>query len=355
MPPPAPRARRPAAPMPEHDACGVAFVADRAARASHELLARGLEALQRLSHRGAAGERGQSPDGAGVLTAIPWDLVAGDLPATHRAGHVRRIAGACAVPAGLVEPALKTASRALARAGWRAAHWRTVPIDRSALPPRVRAGAPVFLQVFAIAPAAAPWSPYRTRRLVEAWWRRAGLEGCSIASLSERTIVYKALAVPARLPRLFPDLANPACATPFAVVHQRFSTNTLPRWDLAQPFRTIAHNGEINTIRGNRLWMEARQADPRGLPSCVRGPDPAVRTDGSDSQSLDDAIEGRGLHRPHGGQSVAALAGHQQRRFGQTVAGQEGRAHYRAGDRNYNFPDRDDQVYKYTTTSQDVC
>src|SRR4029079_19170957 len=108
----------------------------------------------------------------------------------------------------------------------------------------------------------------------------------TVVSLSTRTVVYKALVTPDALDRFYPDLRRPEFASPFITFHQRFSTNTSADWALAQPFRTLAHNGEINTIAGNRLWMRARAADPTSMPSCSQ----PIAAAGSDSQSLDDAI-----------------------------------------------------------------
>ena len=273
--------------VPEHDACGIALIVDRRGRASRDIVTRGLEALRRLAHRGAVDVHGRSSDGAGILTAIPWDLFRPDLPAPLRESTVTRIAAMCALNPEHRAIAIAQANAALRREGWEHPIWRDVPLCATALAPRMRRGAPVMVQCFARAgrKVAAP-SPYRTRIAIEGRWGRLGLTGCSVSSLSDRTIVYKGLVDPRALAQLFPDLADPRFQSAYAVLHQRFSTNTWPRWDLAQPFHTIAHNGEINTLRANRLWMDARLSDTDLCPEAD-----IVKHGGSDSQTLDAAVQ----------------------------------------------------------------
>src|SRR5687767_8074863 len=292
----------------DHDACGVGLIADRHARASHEWLSRGLEALIRLTHRGATGDGPGSADGAGVLTAIPWSWFEDSLPtAFHGAAHPRA-AGMCFLP-----PAAEAAGRAiiadaLEDEGWGQLVWRDVPVDRSVLAAAERASLPHILQVFALHQSSPLWpafrqdrSLYRARVTAETRLAAAGMDGAAIVSLSLRTIVYKALVAPVDLPRFYPDLAEPRFETPFTVFHQRFSTNTFPQWALAQPFRSLAHNGEINTILGNRVQARRRQADRAAMPDVPPDAGPLVRLSGSDSQSLDDMIE----HLRQGGLSLA--------------------------------------------------
>ncbi len=274
-------------PPPEHDACGVALIVDRRGRRSREIVTRGLEALRRLAHRGAVDAHGHSSDGAGLLSAIPWDLFRSDLPAPLQDTTAPRIAGVFTLDPQQRAVAVAHAEIVLRRDGWEHVTWRDVPMRTSALAPRMRRSAPLILQCFARARRAAPRpSPYATRVAIETRWARLRLAGCSITSLSDLTIVYKGLVDPRALTQLFPDLADARFQSPFAVLHQRFSTNTWPRWDLAQPFHTIAHNGEINTLRGNRLSMEARLGDTN-----LREELDIVRHGGSDSQSLDAAVQ----------------------------------------------------------------
>ena len=281
----------------DHDACGVGLIAHRHARAAHEWLARGLEALTRLTHRGATGDGGHgAADGAGVLTAIPWALVEPDLPAAFRDASMYRAAGMCFLPD---DPAARTCvAEALEDEGWGEIAWRPVPVDASVLGAAERASAPRIEQVFALHQSSPMWplsrlerSLFRARLNGEARLATQGSHDASIVSLSLRTMVYKALAAPADLGRFYPDLTSRSYLTPFTVFHQRFSTNTFPQWPLAQPFRSLAHNGEINTILGNRLHARRRQADRRALPEAPADAGALVRLDGSDSQSLDDMVE----------------------------------------------------------------
>ncbi|HEX7284253.1 MAG TPA: glutamate synthase large subunit [Vicinamibacterales bacterium] len=292
----------------DHDACGVGLIADRHARASHEWLARGLEALTRLTHRGATGDGHGSADGAGVLTAIPWSWFGRGLPAAFGDGRDARAAGMCFLPPDGAAMARAIVAEALHDEGWGQLVWRDVPIDASVLSTAERASRPHIQQVFALHQSSPMWpasrldkSLYRARVTAEARLTAAGLEDAALVSLSLRTIVYKALVSPADLNQFYPDLADPGYATPFTVFHQRFSTNTFPQWALAQPFRSLAHNGEINTILGNRLQARRRQGDGASMPDLPDDAGALVRLTGSDSQSFDDMIE----HLRQGGLSLA--------------------------------------------------
>ena len=281
----------------DHDACGVGLIADRHARPSHEWLTRGLEALTRLTHRGATGDGHGAADGAGVLTAIPWTWFETGLPAAFVDGAAARAAGTCFLPAA-AEAASRLIAAALEEEGWGQLVWREVPIDASVLATAERASRPQIRQVFALHQSSPLWTParqerslYRARVSAETRLAAAGFDDAAIVSLSTRTIVYKALVAPVDLVRFYADLADPRYKTTFTVFHQRFSTNTFPQWALAQPFRTLAHNGEINTILGNRLTARRRQSDRAAVPDLPAEAGPLVRLHGSDSQSLDDMIE----------------------------------------------------------------
>src|SRR5687767_9107665 len=292
----------------DHDACGVGLIADRHRRSSHEWLSRGLEALTRLTHRGATGDGHGSADGAGVLTAIPWTWFETDLPSAWPRGTGPRAAGMCFLPAVGTDAARHIIDAALEDEGWGHLIWREVPVDASVLAPAEGASRPNIQQVFALHQSSPMWpasrqerSLYRARVAAETRLVAAGLAETAIVSLSSRTIVYKALVAPADLARFFPDLADARFQTTFTVFHQRFSTNTFPQWALAQPFRSLAHNGEINTILGNRLQARRRQADRVAMADVPEAAGPIVRLSGSDSQSLDDMIE----HLRQGGLSLA--------------------------------------------------
>src|SRR5581483_547411 len=271
-----------------HDACGVGFIARPDGHATRAVVALGLQALGRLTHRGAPAALG-AVDGCGVLTAIPWaflDAAVGRLPP----GRSR------AVGMLFVDPADEARATALVETELRACGaldivWRRVPTDGTVVLPAQRATTPTVLQVLASFDAGrvrGELTAYRSRLRIERAAAAQGV-GVRVASLSTRTLVYKGLVTPQALDRFFPDLADRAFTSPFITFHQRYSTNTSADWALAQPFRTLAHNGEINTIAGNRGWMRARLADATSLPGFDDG-DP-IALAGSDSRTLDDAVE----------------------------------------------------------------
>ncbi|PYQ21848.1 MAG: glutamate synthase large subunit, partial [Acidobacteria bacterium] len=277
----------------EHDACGVGFLADLAGGQESSVLPLALRALARMNHRGAIDADGRTGDGAGVITQIPRAVLRADLPPGHlgvgmlflpldRAGAAR---------------ARTVAGEALAAEGLAARGWREVPVQEEVLGKRAWQCRPGIEQVLVERPPGDSADEferrlYRARQGMEARAADGRLDGFYVASLSHRTIVYKAMVQAVDLSEFYLDLRHPDYATAFAVFHQRFSTNTLPSWAMTQPFRLLAHNGEINTIEGNRAWMRAREATlaaPRlGLFPGARGP--VLTEGGSDSASLDEAL-----------------------------------------------------------------
>ena len=269
-------------PAREHDACGVAFVADARGRRSRSIVAAGLTALHNLDHRGAAGSEPNSGDGAGILTQVPDALLRGcvdfDLPPQGEYA-----VGIAFLPADEAERAsvLDAVAGLAAEEGLTVLGWRELPVDadRADLGPTARAVMPHFAQLFvaetigaradARAYGGGRTAPHGVTRLerrsfvlrkrIERAARDAG-SSCYIASLSSRTITYKGMLTTDQLPAFFPDLRDERYESAIALVHSRFSTNTFPSWPLAHPFRLIAHNGEINTIKGNRNRMRAREA-----------------------------------------------------------------------------------------------
>jgi glutamate synthase (ferredoxin) len=274
----------------DHDACGVGFVTRLGGEASHEIVDRALEALVRLEHRGGVDADGHSGDGAGLLIAIPEAFFrktaaeAGiDLPYVFAIGMVF-------LPRGAEDAARESIQSAAIRNGVSCLGWRVVPIDAQIVGPRAQATLPVIEQCFfALQPrASTEWEGalFRTRKEAEA----AAPAGTYFCSLSSRTIVYKGLLTPKQLSAFYKDLRDSQFAASFAVFHQRYSTNTQPSWSLAQPFRFVAHNGEINTISGNRRWLRARQTKLRrelGVADHLHLLEERV----SDSASLDNAFE----------------------------------------------------------------
>jgi glutamate synthase (ferredoxin) len=275
-------------PIVDHDACGVGFVAQLGSTGSREVVERALEALRRLDHRGGLDADGRSGDGAGLLTPIPDKFFrncareAGiELPSEYALGVVF-------LPGEQQECARELIGMLARRRGMRLLGWRTVPTNSSIVGPRAFDTIPVIQQCFLASNESIDLEAYLfgLRKEVES----AAPDGTYFCSLSSRTVVYKGLLTPEQLPAFYPDLTNPDFISPFAIFHQRYSTNTNPSWSLAQPFRFVAHNGEINTISANRRWLRAKEVFLRhslGLPATARLLEERV----SDSASFDNALE----------------------------------------------------------------
>src|SRR5512141_2958275 len=251
----------------EHDACGAGFVAERVGRPTPRVLPLALEALARMAHRGAVDADGRTGDGAGVITQIPHDLLASEFA---RRGTRLPNAGSLAVgllflPSGEGERRVcrESVTRALRDGGLLLLGWRKVPVREEALGPKARGSRPAIFHLLVGRPGGLTDGEYEARLFFARKEMERRLcpflpERFAVASLSHRTLVYKALARGVDLAGVYPDLENPLFATAFALFHQRYSTNTLPSWSLTQPFRVLAHNGEINTISGNRARMRSR-------------------------------------------------------------------------------------------------
>ncbi len=270
----------------EHANCGVGFVARVDARPEADLLRHALEAVSRLAHRGAVAADGRSGDGAGVLTAIPKALLLSEAACRGWPLGEADVFGVGMIFLSHGAEAARTQLEAdLAAEQLDAIAWREVPTDRDALGQAARDTLPAIWQVIVRGPRGVSESELERRLyLARKRFERTGGDAY-VCSLSSRTIVYKALCSGEQLPQFYRDLGNPLYATPFALFHQRYSTNTLPSWRLAQPFRLLAHNGEINTLWGNRAWMRARACD---LPAEVQ---PVLTEDASDSANLDETAE----------------------------------------------------------------
>ena len=280
----------------EHDACGTGFIVNIEGQASTDMRDRALTALTRLSHRGAVADDGLSSDGCGIKISMPRGLM-------RRLAKEAGISLRQIFATGLAflgqdrvrsQEARDRLQQELAVFGHEVAGWREVPLDPSVLGERARASLPLIEQVYVNARSGA--SPAQLNRDLFVARRRTELaverSDFYIVSLSIESIGYKAL-LPANLLHIFyPDLAAEDCSISFALFHLRFSTNTMPEWWLAQPFRCIAHNGEINTISGNRNWARAR-APLFVSDLCPELPtlSPLVSTRGSDSASFDNMFE----------------------------------------------------------------
>ncbi len=285
----------------EHEACGVGFVADIGGTPSHAIVRKGLAVLENLEHRGACGCDPETGDGAGILIQLPHRFLRGQ---ADRLGFALPEPGAYAV--GQVFLATDPGERAwqerrfeeaVAAEGQRVLGWRDVPHDPERIGRLARQGLPVIRQLFV---AAAPGLAqdaferklYVIRRVVEnAAWARQHFFW--VPSFSSRTLVYGGMLIPHQIDPFFADLADPEVESALALVHSRYSTNTFGAWDLAQPFRYLGHNGEINTLRGNRNYMRAREGTLR---SNLFGEDlaklyPIMREGSSDSAQFDNALE----------------------------------------------------------------
>jgi glutamate synthase (NADPH/NADH) large chain len=282
----------------ERDACGVAFLADLSGRPSHDIVTKALTALHNLEHRGAAGAEPSSGDGAGITVALPDEFlraVAGvDLP---EAGAYAT--GIAFLPAAddAVAAAVEIIETTAAEEGLIVLGWRDVPTRDDSLGPTARGVMPTFRQVFlrgANGEAGLDLErlAFALRRVAERRARENELE-LYFPSLSARTIVYKGMLTTDQLGAFFPDLSDERFASAIGLVHSRFSTNTFPSWPLAHPFRYIAHNGEFNTIRGNRNWMRTRETllESDLIPGDLSRLFPICTPDASDSATFDEALE----------------------------------------------------------------
>jgi len=279
----------------EHDACGVGFVADAGGRSRDRVLPLALAGLASLGHRGAFGADGESSDGAGVSLPLDRGLVhlLVPEPAVSRPGIVQLF-----LPRGRTRGSRARAlvERVLAESGLPIARWRRVPFEPSALGAAAAASRPDVRQAIVLSPPTLGPTAFErrlvvARRRLETAARDEGLHGLSVPSASSRTIVYKGLVAGDRLAALYPDLAA-RLDLRYAIFHQRYATNTAPQWPLAQPFRHLAHNGEINTVRGNRRQLRGRLGDSaRRETRELLDAGPILSANGSDSLSLDEAIE----------------------------------------------------------------
>jgi glutamate synthase domain-containing protein 2/glutamate synthase domain-containing protein 1/glutamate synthase domain-containing protein 3 len=293
-------------PSREHDACGVGFVVDMKGRKSHAIVAQALTILRNLEHRGACGCEENTGDGAGILVQTPHPFFAREC---KKLGIVLPRAGQYAAAMVFLPRDARQAQHCQTQLeqiateeGQSVLGWRDVPTDDSPLGPTARDAAPVIRQFFIgraadlLDDAAFERKLYVIRKRAEHAIGRSELSRRDlfyIPSLSARTIVYKGMLTPSQMAPMYPDLSDPEFESALALVHSRFSTNTFPSWPLAHPYRYLAHNGEINTLRGNINWMRAREAL---CSSSLFGEDlkklfPIVMEGGSDSATFDNVLE----------------------------------------------------------------
>jgi len=280
----------------EHDSCGFGLIANIDGRASTWLVDQAFAALAKMSHRGGINADGVTGDGCGILLYRPDVWLRGLAREAGIAVGARYAAGVVFVDRDPLRAAVqqKALERCLREEGTRPRGWRDVPVDDGACGPLGSATRPCVRQIFVDAADGADEAQFeralfRARR--RARTELADDETFYTVSLSAATIVYKAMAAPGHLREVFPDLQRADLAACAATFHQRFSTNTLPNWRLAQPFRLLAHNGEINTIRANRTWMASRANKWKSPLVEFSDLGALVSPDGSDSQSLDNMLE----------------------------------------------------------------
>ena len=315
----------------EHDACGVGMVVNIHGGKSHELVDNALKVLENMEHRGAE-TRDKTGDGAGIMVQIPHEFILlQGIPVPEKG---RYGTGLVFLPKDekAQQEILSVMIEEIEREGLQLMHMRTVPTCPDVLGAAAREVEPEIKQIFVTAPNSLTPNPspvgegnfvgegsallpsntseldrklYIIRKRIEnrvealtksetplSPWRGAGGEAFYICSLSTKNIIYKGMLTSGQLRRYFPDLSNPYFTSGLALVHSRFSTNTFPKWKLAQPFRLLAHNGEINTIRGNRGWMKARESvlSSEALGD-IKDLRPIVQEGMSDSASLDNVFE----------------------------------------------------------------
>lgn len=287
----------------EHDACGVGMIVDIHGNKSHELVDAALKVLENMKHRGAEGADNKTGDGAGIMLQIPHEFILlQGIPVPEKGKYGT---GLVFLPkdAKEQESILSILIEEVEREGLSLMHLRSVPVNSSILGKSALETEPDIKQVFITGATDLEnfeRTLYIVRKKIE---RRVHHKDFYIVSLSSKNIIYKGMLSSVQVREYFQDLTQPYFTSGLAIVHSRFSTNTFPTWSLAQPFRLLAHNGEINTIRGNRGWMEARESVlSTPLLGDVKKIGPIIQPGMSDSASLDNVLEFfvmSGLSLPH--------------------------------------------------------
>ena len=281
-------------PATERDACGVAFIATLSGVATHEIVDQALTALRNLDHRGASGAEPDSGDGAGILTQVPDAFLREVMPFELPDKGSYAVGAAFLPDDDAAEAAARSAVESLAaEEGLRVLGWRDVPTTPGLLGATARTVLPRFRQLV-VAAATGRVFGMALERMAFCLRKRAEREAAVyFPSLSCRTIVYKGMLTTGQLEPFFPDLSDRRYVTELALVHSRFSTNTFPSWPLAHPYRLIAHNGEINTVKGNRNWMAARESQLSSdvIPGDLRRLMPVCTPGASDSAAFDEVLE----------------------------------------------------------------
>ncbi len=290
-------------PSSEHDACGVGLVAAIDAAPRREIVEMAIAALKAVWHRGAVDADGKTGDGAGIRLNVPQDLFRGFVERTGHKAHDRDICvGMVFLPRtnfAAQDAARTIVESEILRRGFYIYGWRQVPVDASCLGEKANATRPDIEQILFCDPKGREQEEldrilYIVRRRIEKRAREQGMHELYVCSLSSQDVVYKGMFLAQEIDNFYPDLKDPKFVSRFAIFHQRYSTNTFPEWRLAQPFRMLAHNGEINTLKGNRNWMkshEIRMAAEVFGDDDARDVKPVIQPGSSDSAALDQTFE----------------------------------------------------------------
>lgn len=283
----------------EHDGCGIGFVAHIKGQKSHDIIRRGLEVLERMTHRGAESADNKTGDGAGIMLQLPHEFYRSEIPSLPGPGQYGM--GLVFLPRDPDEAefCINALEDVVRSEGLRVIGWRQVPVDSRVLGEIASASEPAIQQIFVTGDLAQDdleRKLYIVRKQIENRIRQSPLKQASrfyLPTLSTKTVVYKGMLMPEQIKAYYLELQDERMTSAIALVHSRFSTNTFPTWDLAQPFRVLAHNGEINTIKGNRFWIQARETSFRSelFGDDIRKLLPIIEPGKSDSASFDNVLE----------------------------------------------------------------
>lgn len=292
----------PSALIEERDACGVGFIASLNKISSHSIVKQALDACSCMEHRGASSADNISGDGAGILTSIPWEIFEAyvyPLSSKNRDGSSSTAVGMIFLPRDDSErsEAIAMVEKVLKERGFLLVAWRSVPVDMTVLGALSKDFVPRIKQII-VQRDTSPLADsrefekalYETRRGIQGLFRKFQLSDAYVCSLSGRTIVYKGMLRSEDLPRFYPDLRDPRYKSDFASYHRRFSTNTVPKWYLAQPMRMLAHNGEINTLLGNINWVKSRQLALRREGASKSSSKESASKDGTDLSATEKRV-----------------------------------------------------------------
>ena len=286
----------------EHDACGVGLVASTEGKKLRKIVEYGIEALKAVWHRGAVDADGKTGDGAGIHVEIPYDFFVEKIETKgHKHDNSEICVGMIFLPRdnfNVQEDCKTIVEKELTKSNFKIYGWRQVPINTKVLGDKANSNRPEITQILFkynnknLIDKELERKLYEIRRKIENEIIKKNIEEFYICSLSSKSIIYKGMFLAEALSDFYPDLKDERFISRYAIFHQRFSTNTFPSWDLAQPFRAIAHNGEINTFRGNCNWMKVHEDEMESpLFDNIENLKPVIQPGASDSAALDNVFE----------------------------------------------------------------